>query len=82
MRAIIPPIRRELARKIEIDGHRLAYGVAEAAQLCGVSRSSLFEEIREGRLNSVMRAGRRLILHEDLMAWLRSGSQLAAPPGR
>ena len=50
----------------------LALGIFEAARAAGVSRSTIFEEIKVGRLKA-RKAGRRtLILHEDLAAWLAS----------
>jgi excisionase family DNA binding protein len=68
------PLRRRLpVDRVEIEDGRLAYGVAEAARLCGVGRSSLFEEIRAGRLKAVKRCGRTLLLREELMVWLRAG---------
>jgi excisionase family DNA binding protein len=65
------PGRRALLRSVEIGGGQLAYTVAEAVRQCRVSKSSLYEELRAGRLRGVMRCGRRLILHDDLVAWLR-----------
>lgn len=62
--------RRPVGDNLAIEDGRLAYGVAEAARMCDIGRSSLFEEIRQGRLKSVMRCGRRLVLREDLLAWL------------
>ena len=47
------------------------YSVGEAHRRAGVSRTLLYEEIREGRLK-VSKAGRRtLILNENLEAWLQ-----------
>jgi excisionase family DNA binding protein len=50
----------------------LAHTVANAVQVSGVSRSSLYEAIKAGDL-PVRKAGRRtLILHADLAAWLQT----------
>lgn len=47
-----------------------AYSINDAAQVAGIGRTTLYDEIRTGRLNA-RKAGRRtLILREDLQAWL------------
>jgi hypothetical protein len=69
------------AAAIPIEDGRLAYGLREAAALVGVGRSSLAEEIRAGRLLSVMRCGRRLVLREDLIDWLLGGRSVAPTGG-
>ena len=49
---------------------KLAYSVAELAQVAGVSWSFLYEEVKAGRLK-LKKAGRRsLILLADGEAWL------------
>jgi excisionase family DNA binding protein len=60
--------------------NKLAHHVDEASAISGVGRSLLYEMIKEGRLRSVKVAGRRLILHEDLVALLKSGEQATALP--
>lgn len=53
-----------------IKPQKLAYSIAEFAQMTGVGRSLLYEEITKGNLR-VRKAGRRtLILQEDGQAWL------------
>jgi excisionase family DNA binding protein len=47
-----PPLPSDIA---------LAYGVNDAAKVSGLSRSSIYNLIGEGRLRSVLVAGRRLI---------------------
>jgi excisionase family DNA binding protein len=37
-----------------------------------VSKTKLYAEIKNGRLKSFRLCGRRLILREDLFAWLRA----------
>ena len=49
----------------------LAHSVTEAAKIAGVGRSFLYEEIRTGRLVARKARGRRLILHADLLDYLR-----------
>jgi excisionase family DNA binding protein len=58
--------------KLELQSHDrlLAHRVEQAAQLVGVGRTLIYDEIREGRLR-IRKVGRRtLILHSDLQAWL------------
>jgi excisionase family DNA binding protein len=54
------------------DYSALALGVAEAARQAGVSRSFLYEQMTAGRLAFVKAGKRRLVLVEDLRAWLSS----------
>jgi excisionase family DNA binding protein len=49
---------------------KLAHSIAEFAQLSGLGRSFLYEQIKSGHL-PVRKAGRRtLILHDEGQAWL------------
>jgi excisionase family DNA binding protein len=52
--------------------NKLAYRIDEAGEVSGLGRSSIYELIGDGRLSSVKVGGRRLILHEDLEALLKS----------
>jgi excisionase family DNA binding protein len=56
---------------------KLTFQMKEAAVACGISKAQLYEEIRDGRLKSVKVAGRRLILRDDLEAFLRAPQQAA-----
>jgi len=50
----------------------LAVGIMDATRLSGVGRSTIFDEIKAGRLKA-RKAGRRtLILRDDLLAWLNT----------
>ena len=50
----------------------LALGIVDAARVAGVGRSTIFDEIKAKRLKA-RKAGRRtLILHDDLLAWLKN----------
>lgn len=55
----------------------LAYRVDDAARASGISRASLYEEIKAGRLKSLKACGRRLILAADLKAFLESAREAA-----
>lgn len=50
---------------------RLAVGVEEAAELCGLSKFTLAAKTRSGEIPSIRIGRRRLIAVEDLRAWLR-----------
>ena len=50
---------------------RLAHSILEAAKAIGVGRSFVYEEIRAGRLVARKAGGRTLILHDDLVDYLR-----------
>jgi excisionase family DNA binding protein len=50
--------------------HRLAYSISEVADITGVGRSILYQEIGEGRLRARKLGRRSLIFDDDLKAWL------------
>ena len=50
----------------------IAYRVNDAAKVAGLSRSSLYNLIGEGKLSSVLVAGRRLIPADALRDLLRA----------
>ena len=52
----------------------LAYRVNDAARIAGLSRSSLYVLIGEGKLRSVLVAGRRLIPADALREILRGAA--------
>jgi excisionase family DNA binding protein len=49
---------------------RLAYSVDEAAQITGLSRDLLYEQMRAGRLGYVKVGRRRIITRQHLDAFL------------
>lgn len=51
---------------------RCAYSVASFGQSFGVGRSTIYEEIRAGRLKIRKAGARTLITHDDAMAWLNA----------
>jgi hypothetical protein len=51
---------------------KIAFSVSEFGDCTDLSRSLLYEAIKLGELPSIKIRGRRLILAEDGIAWLRS----------
>ena len=51
---------------------KLAFTVQEACATSSIGRSSLYAEIKAGRLRSCKVGRRTIILHEDLLAWLNA----------
>lgn len=51
---------------------RLAFSIAESAQIAGLSRSSLYIAIADGRLKTRKNGRRTIILREDLQSFLAS----------
>ena len=49
-----------------------AYSIAQAAQLLGIGRSTMYRELADGRITSIKCRKRRLIPAEALDAWLAS----------
>lgn len=59
---------------------RMAYGVADVSRVTDVPRSTLYEEIKAGRLRCFLPAGRRqgmLVRPEWVDEWLDAGSGAA-----
>ncbi len=54
---------------------KFALRVKEAANLSGLSRSTLYKLLSARKLRDVKIGGRRLILREDLEALLRCGTE-------
>jgi len=61
--------------KADPPGERLAYSVAEAASITGLSRDLLYDQMRAGKLVYLKVGRRRLITRQNLEAFLaRSAS--------
>jgi excisionase family DNA binding protein len=56
---------------------RISYSVEEAAEETGIGRSYIYLAIKCGELASLKLGKRRLIMHDDLLAWLNSKRQAA-----
>jgi excisionase family DNA binding protein len=52
---------------------KLALRVNEAAVAAGISRSTIYKLMTDGKLRTTKVGGRRLILREDLQALLQAG---------
>ena len=53
---------------------RIALRIRDAATISGLSRSTLYELLKAGKLRAVKIGGRRLILRDSLEALLRGGA--------
>ncbi|ESQ83053.1 hypothetical protein AEAC466_14415 [Asticcacaulis sp. AC466] len=58
---------------MELEATKIAYRIDEAVKASGLGRSFLYERIAAGDLKSVKVGGRRLVLRDDLIAFLTSG---------
>lgn len=54
--------------------NKIAYRIDEAVKASGLGRTFLYERIADGTLKSIKVGGRRLILREDLMHFLRQNA--------
>ena len=63
-----PPIPTEQISQFD----NLAFQINEAVHVSGLSRTTLYELIRAGKLKAIQAAGRRLVLKADLEAFLTS----------
>jgi excisionase family DNA binding protein len=50
----------------------LGFSITEACKVSGVGRTTIYEEIKAGRLRAVKRGRRTLILAHDLKHWLEA----------
>jgi hypothetical protein len=56
----------------EIHMDHIAYPLPEAARIAGISRTRIFEAVRKREL-TIRKAGRAsIVLHDDLIAWIKS----------
>jgi excisionase family DNA binding protein len=60
---------------IDPPGERLCYSVDEAAQILGLSRNLLYDQMREGKLRYLKVGRRRLITRQNLEAFLAAMSR-------
>jgi excisionase family DNA binding protein len=62
----------ERATRARQEGEKLAYSVAEAARVLGLSHSMIYDQLRTGRLDS-LKVGRRRIITRDHIERLLAG---------
>ncbi len=61
-----------MTRSTDDDCDRLAYSIAEFQVYSGgLSRTTIYREIREGRLKAKKIRGRRVIPRDDALDWIR-----------
>ncbi len=77
--ALVPP--QASAPEQAPPAERLAYSVDEAAQLTGLSRDLLYDEMRRGHLHYVKVGRRRLITRQDLEQFLGITPRSSSPAG-
>ncbi|PBB91722.1 hypothetical protein CK215_15800 [Mesorhizobium sp. WSM3864] len=64
------------------DRRELAYGLAEATEIAGLSRSTLYKLIKEGKLSARKSGKRTLILRAELDRYLREITEQAESANR
>ena len=64
------PIRKTSQEEPDLSPERLAYSVDEVAQLTGLSRDLLYDQMRRGNLPYVKIGRRRLITRQHLKQFL------------
>jgi excisionase family DNA binding protein len=58
----------------KIEEKRRAFSVRETAQLCGISRATLYRLLKKGRITSIKIGNRRLIRDDQINALLAGGA--------
>jgi excisionase family DNA binding protein len=56
---------------------RLLYPLLEAAELLGIGRTLLYEELAQGRIEAVSVGRRRLIARDELLAYVERLRELS-----
>lgn len=59
------------ATEIASDTERIAYRPLEACKVTGIGRSGLYEALKSGALRSHKIGRKRLIMRDDLQAWIK-----------
>ena len=52
------------------ESERLAYSIGSAVKATDIGRTTIYQAIKEGKLRSIKKGDRRLILKEWLLEWL------------
>jgi excisionase family DNA binding protein len=58
--------------EMQIETNKIAYRMDEAVKASGLGRTFLYERIASGELKSIKVGGRRLILHTELLDFLKT----------
>lgn len=69
---IVPASESKQIRLPTFDKPKLAYTIREVRGLIGISHTSIYNDIRKGKLRSVKYGKKTLIMAADLQAWLAS----------
>ena len=65
-------VRKTIALTLQqLPSDRIAYTIAQAAEACGLPRSTLRDRVSSGELPARKRCGKYLILRSDLLKWLQ-----------
>jgi excisionase family DNA binding protein len=57
---------------------RRAFSIVEAAQMCGLSRATVYKLIEQNKLETVKIGSRRLVPLSAIDALLRAGAQISS----
>lgn len=60
---------------------RLSYSIERLAEETDIGRTTIYQEVRDGRLVARKIRDRTVVLTEDALAWLRSAPPLPAGKG-
>jgi excisionase family DNA binding protein len=75
---VLERLKKPLLNLLEEAPAREAYPIPGATAATGLGRTKLYEEIASGRLKAFRLCGRRLILRQDLVEWLRAARDATA----
>ncbi len=70
------PLTCNADHETDTAAERLAYSPDHAAEIADLGRTSIFRALARGELPSLKVGRRRLILREDLHAWLHSKREM------
>jgi excisionase family DNA binding protein len=73
-------LEQQRAGNVRPNPEKLSFTISETCAATGLGRTSIYDAINSGALKSARVCGRRLVLRQDLEAFLASGRELAANP--
>ena len=74
IRRTVTAARRRGTRPALVPTYRLAYSVDEVAQITGLSRDLLYDQMRAGELDHIKVGRRRIVTRQHLEAFLTHGA--------